>query len=111
MKKSPLQIVKEQFGGKDKLVEQLVGTVERRQGEKDEEFKARLTAASNQKLLRLAATQKRLVADFGSKEALLSAIVALKFPGKGDGDYKARIAKYHAAKLLDLHDSLKNRKA
>ena len=50
------------------------------------------------------------MADFGTKEALLNAIIALKFPGKGDGDYKARIAKHNAARLLDLHDSLKNRK-
>ena len=50
--KTPLLQVKEQHGGKEKLVDKLLGLLERGEESKDE-FRLRLLGASNAKLLRL----------------------------------------------------------
>lgn len=107
-KQSPLQIVKEKFGSKEKLVDQLVGTLERNEGESDEDFRARLLSVSNKKLLRLHKTQAA-VTELGGKDSMINKIVALKFPGKGDQDYRAKLATLRITRLLDMHTSLARR--
>ncbi len=109
-KQSPLQIVKEKFGSKEKLVEALVNTLEKNDGESAEDFQARLLSVSNKKLLRLHATQERVSSEFGNKETLVDKIVALKFD-KPNADYKAKLMKYRVTRLLDLHTSFARKKA
>ena len=51
-KKAPLAQVNDQFGGKEKLVDKLMGMLDRGEESKDE-LRTRLLAAANSKLLRL----------------------------------------------------------
>ena len=50
---TPLHTVKEKFGSKAKLVEQLVGLVQRQTDESDAELTERLMRVSNRKLITL----------------------------------------------------------
>jgi hypothetical protein len=104
---SPLQIVKRDFGSKDALVEKLVDRVERYDDESSDDFRRRLRAVSNRKLLRLNAASDRLERDFTNKEGLVAAIVGLQAKGKGDGDRGAALSTQRVTRLLDLHDSTK----
>ena len=105
MKTSPIQQVKADFGDKAKLVSavQALATdalwLDRLNPEKG------LAKVSNTKLLRLHAALSRVKEQFGSREALIGAVIAL---GKRSGDegYKTRLAGYPVPRLLDLHDSL-----
>lgn len=106
---SPLQRVKRDFGTKEALVDQLVDRAERYDDESSDDFRGRLRRVSNKKLLRLHAVTQRLASDFGGKDALVDAIATLKFPGKGDPDFRASIVGFRASRLLDLHDSLKKK--
>ena len=52
-KKSPLGEVKGNFQAKEKLVEKLLASAKKREGESKDEFKKRLLKVSNSKLLKL----------------------------------------------------------
>ena len=72
-KKTPLQQVKDEHGGKDKLVDKVLGVIER--GEEDAaELKARLQKASNKKLLRMMAVGNAIKEKYGSAEKLAGAV-------------------------------------
>lgn len=102
-KKSPLQQVKEQFGSKKALADQLIPVLDRtRAGESDEDFARRIQAASNKQLLRMFAVEKAVKDQFGSRDGLIDAIVKAKF-GKENADYRNALAKNTKARLLDLH--------
>ncbi|MBI3074573.1 MAG: hypothetical protein HYY84_20865 [Deltaproteobacteria bacterium] len=100
-KKTPVQIVRERFGSKEKLVGELVGTLERPEGESDEDFKARLLRVTNAQLLRLHAVETRVREQFGSKEKLADAVYAQRRKGKADKDFRARLSGLRNAQLLD----------
>ena len=51
--KNPLARVKEEFGGKDKLVDKIVGVLETSEDESKDELRKRLLGVSNTKLIRL----------------------------------------------------------
>lgn len=105
MKTSPLQQVKGNFGDKAKLVSavQSLATdalwLDRVNPDKG------LGKVSNAKLLRLHAALTRAKDQFGSRDALVGAVLALGKRAKDDG-YKARLSAYPVPRLLDLHDSL-----
>lgn len=105
MKTSPTQQVKAAFGEKAKLVSavQSLATdalwLDRVNPEKG------LSRISNTKLLRLHGHLSRAKEQFGSRDALIGAILTLSRRGKDDG-YKAHLAGYPVPRLLDLHDSL-----
>jgi hypothetical protein len=109
MKKTPLQLVKEQFGDKQKLVEavQKLAT--------DDLWLDRVNDAkglervSNQKLLRLHASLSQAKEKFGSRDKLIGAILELEKRVKDDG-FKARLAKYPLPRLLDLHGAAARRR-
>ena len=105
MSKSPLTQVREQFGSKKELAAKLLTLLDRHDGETESEFAARIQGASNKQLLRLQAVEEKVKSAFGGKDALVDAIVALKF-GKPNADYKAKLSTFTKAKLLDLHTSL-----
>ena len=102
-KKSPLQQVKEQFGTKKALADQLIPVIDRlNPNESDADFARRIQAASNKQLLRLHAVEQTVKERFGSRDALIDAIVQAKF-GKANADYRQSLTKYTKVRLLDLH--------
>src|SRR5215472_1675202 len=102
MKKAPLSRVNDEFGGKGKLVDQIVSVVERGDEDKDS-LRKRLAAASNSKLLRLLRVAQG-VKELGGRDKLVEAILAQHKSGK-DKDFRARLLAYTPARLLDLYHS------
>jgi hypothetical protein len=105
--KSPLQVVNEQHGGKEKLVDKLVGLIERGEMEADD-LKQRLKTASNAKLLRLLSISETLKDKYGSKEKLSQAVAQALGRAK-DADYVKKLGTLSAGKLLDMAQSLARR--
>lgn len=101
MKKSPLMMVKEQFGSKDKLVDKLLSMVERGEDSK-EEFKERLTSMSNKKLLRLHECHVVLKEKFGGKDKLVDSLLGLMKRSK-DNDYGTKLKTLTPVRLLALY--------
>jgi hypothetical protein len=103
-KKTPLQVVNEDHGGKTKLVDKIVGLIERGEEEKDS-LKARLLKASNKKLLRIASVSSTIREKYGSTEKLVDS-VAQSLNRAKDSDFVKRLAANTPARLLDLARSL-----
>ena len=102
---TPLHTVKEKFGSKAKLVEQLVGLVQRQTDEGDAELTERLMRVSNRKLITLHEREQALKASFGSREKLVSALV-LKTLGRNDADLEAKLGQYSTGRLLSMSRGL-----
>jgi hypothetical protein len=102
-KKTPLQQVNDQHGGKEKLVDKLLGLLERGEEAKDD-LRARLLTASNAKLLRLHEVANEIKGRFGSKEKLVEAILALMNRVK-DVDYRDKLLTLTPNRLMDLYRS------
>lgn len=108
MKKSPLILVKDQFGSKDKLVDALIALPESvfDRGEDDKDaFRKRLLGAANAKLLRLHKTGKAVSDRWGSKEKLVDAILDLRKRGK-DQDFRNKLSTLPIGKLFDQVSAL-----
>ncbi len=103
----PLQQVKDQHGGKEKLVDKLLGLVDRGEESKDE-LRTRLLSASNAKLLRLFAVVTELKEKFGGKDKLVEAILGLMNRVK-DNDYREKLMSLSPTRLLDLYRSRQRR--
>lgn len=101
VKKTPLQLVNELHGGKEKLVDKLLGVLERGEEPKDE-LRSRLLGAANSKLLRLYNVAAEIKERFGSKEKLVDSILGLMKRAK-DGDYREKLLTLTNTKLLHLH--------
>ncbi len=99
-KQTPLQVVNDVYGGKDKLVDQLAGLLERGD-ESKADLTARLRAAPNSKLLRLQAVMTEVKDRFGSKAGLVDSILALMNRAK-DEDYKEKLLDHSPTRLLDM---------
>lgn len=104
-KKTPLQQVNEEHGGKAKLVDKLVGLID---GDDKDSLKGRLAAASNQKLLRLLKVSETVKSKFGSPDKLAEAVAGQLGRAK-DSDYVKKLGAYTPAKLLDMAQSLTRR--
>lgn len=104
--KSPLAQVKDEFGGKDKLVDKIVGLLDGGDEPKDD-LRRRLLGAANGKLIRLhrIATE---VKQIGGKEKL-AATAAGELGRSKDKDYVAKLETYSSGRLLDLLGSAKRR--
>jgi hypothetical protein len=99
--RTPLQQVNDEHGGKEKLVDKLLGLVERGEEAKDD-FRARMLTSSNSKLLRLYAVSSEIKDKFGSKEKLVDALLALAGRTK-DVDYREKLLGFSPSKLLDVY--------
>lgn len=109
-RKSPLAIVKEKFGDKDKLVEAVKAfmtddlwvkrTAQDRGKERGIEY------VSNAKLLRLHATFSEVKEKFGTREQLVTAILDLEKRAK-DAGYKKRLDAHPVPRLYDMYKSAK----
>ena len=99
LKKSPLARVKDDFGGKDKLVDKLVGLVDAGEESKDE-LRKRLLGAANSKLLRLHVVATK-VKQQGGHDKLAAAAAASVGHGK-DKDYVAKLETFSNGRLVDM---------
>ncbi len=106
--KTPLAIVKDKFGDKEKLV----AAVEKFTG--DDLWVARtnkdkgLAHVSNAKLLRLHATFSEVKEKFGTREKLIDAILELEKRTK-DAGYRQRLSAWPVPRLYDTYRSMQKR--
>lgn len=103
-KKTPLQIVKDQYGSKDKLVDAVVALVERDEGESEDEHRKRLKYVSNAKLLHLVGLAESAKA-LGGREGMIAKVLELKGQPK-DHEYSDRLKRLELGRLVDLTQGL-----
>jgi hypothetical protein len=103
---SPLARVKEEFGGKDKLVDKLVGLVDAGDESKDD-LRKRLLGAANSKLLRLHIVASK-VKEQGGHDKLAAAAASGVGHGK-DKDYVAKLESFSNGRLVDMLDAAERR--
>ena len=97
---SPLARVKEEFGGKDKLVDKIVGLLGSTGDEPKDELRKRLLGAANRKLIRLHEVAASLKQHGGHDKLADAAAVGL---GRGkDKDYVTKLTTYSSGRLLDM---------
>jgi hypothetical protein len=101
MSKSPLQIVNEKYGSKEKLVEELAGLVEKQADEEKADVVKRLGGVSNAKLLRLRERMNRFAEFRSQKSALIEMVVGNAKRDKDPG-FKARVGQHTVGALLDI---------
>ena len=106
MKLSPLAEVKEKFGSRDELIKVVMGKIERPDGMSDAAFEKKVRTISNRKLLKLNAAHEDMMKRFGSKDALVDAIIAIECPKKVDTVRRAHLMTLRIAQLLDRHKGL-----
>ncbi|MFH1131612.1 MAG: hypothetical protein V1754_09765 [Pseudomonadota bacterium] len=100
-KKTPLQQVNEVHGGKEKLVDKIVGLIDRGK-ESKEEFRKRLLGAANTKLLHIHDVMTEMKEKFGDKSKLVEALLALANRTK-DVDFRQKLSDHSPSWLLALH--------
>jgi hypothetical protein len=99
LKKSPLSRVKDEFGGKDKLVDKIVGVLDSGDESKDD-LRKRLLGVANRKLVRLHATATRTKQEGGHDK--LAASAAEKLGRAKDKDYVAKLETFSNGRLVDM---------
>ncbi len=105
--KSPVAIVNETFGAKDKLVDKLVGLLDRGDESKDD-LRKRLSTAANSKLLRLHQVATTVKEKWGSHDALVEHVAKALGRSK-DKPFVERLAAYSDARLVDLAQATERR--
>lgn len=106
--KSPLVRVNDEFGGKDKLVDRIVGLIPAGD-EPKEELRKRLLGAANRKLIRLLGVAGTVKDKFGSRDKLVDATAAAVGRTK-DQDYVEKMGGFSTGRLLDIYRSAERRK-
>jgi hypothetical protein len=106
--KSPVTLVKERFGDKEKLVAavQELATKDLWLDRVNEE--KGLARVSNQKLLKLHAALSAAKKEFGSRAKLIDAILGFESRAK-DAGLKGRLEAYSLPRLLDTHRAASRR--
>ena len=99
LKKSPLSRVKDEFGGKDKLVDKIVGILDAGDLSKDD-LRKKLLGVANGKLIRLHAVATRTKEAGGHDK--LAATIADKLKRGKDKDYVNKLGEYSNGRLLDM---------
>jgi hypothetical protein len=107
--KSPLARVKEEFGGKDKLVDKIVGIVGVDAGESKDELRKRLLGAANSKLIRIHTVATAATTEYGGRDGLVS-VAADAAKKTKDKDYVEKLTSFSTAKLLDMVQAAQRRK-
>lgn len=102
MKKAPLQQVKDRFGSKEKLVEEILGLLKRGESSKDD-VKTTLRTQSNSKLLTLHKRETRM-RELGGREKLTESILQARMgkEKKEDRDYRKHLENFSTGQLLTL---------
>jgi hypothetical protein len=99
LKKSPLSRVKDEFGGKDKLVDKIVGILDSGDLSKDD-LRKKLLGVANGKLIRLHTVATRTKEAGGHDK--LAATTADKLKRGKDKDYVNKLGEYSNGRLLDI---------
>ena len=99
LKKSPLSRVKDEFGGKDKLVDKIVGVLDAGDLSKDD-LRKKLLGVANGKLIRLHTVATRTKEAGGHDK--LAATIADKLKRGKDKDYVNKLGEYSNGRLLDM---------
>ncbi|HEX3903560.1 MAG TPA: hypothetical protein VH853_11975 [Polyangia bacterium] len=99
LKKSPLSRVKDEFGGKDKLVDKIVGILDAGDLSKDD-LRKKLLGVANGKLIRLHSVATRTKAAGGHDK--LAAATAEQLKRGKDKDYVNKLGEYSNGRLLDM---------
>jgi hypothetical protein len=99
LKKSPLSRVKDEFGGKDKLVDKIVGILDAGDLSKDD-LRKKLLGVANGKLIRLHTVATRTKEAGGHDK--LAASTAEKLKRGKDKDYVNKLGEYSNGRLLDM---------
>jgi hypothetical protein len=97
---SPLARVKEEFGGKDKLVDKIVSLLGSTGDEPKDELRKRLLGAANRKLIRLHEVATSLK-QHGGHDKLADAAAAGIGRSK-DKDYVQKLNSFSSGRLLDM---------
>jgi hypothetical protein len=108
LKKTPLARVKDEFGGKDKLVDKIVGALDSGDESRDD-LRKRLLGVSNTKLIRLHSVATKTKAAGGHDK--LATETAEKLGRSKDKDYVAKLGTLSNARLLDIQGTVKAPKA
>jgi hypothetical protein len=106
LKTGPLARVKEEFGGKDKLVDKIVGVLDSGDESKDE-LRKRLLGVSNTKLIRLFSVATKTKQAGGHDKLVAS--TAEKLNRSKDKDYVAKLEDYSNGRLLDVLSAAERR--
>jgi len=108
--KSPLAVVKEKFGDKDKLVEAVKAFMNDdlwlKRTSEDRGKDRGIDYVSNAKLLKLHATFSEVKEKFGTRGKLIDALLELEKRSK-DAGYQKRLETYPVPRLYDLYKSAK----
>ena len=99
LKKSPLSRVKDEFGGKDKLVDKIVGILDAGDLSRDD-LRKKLLGVANGKLIRLHTVATRTKEAGGHDK--LAATTADKLKRGKDKDYVNKLGEYSNGRLLDM---------
>jgi hypothetical protein len=105
VKQSPLARVKEEFGGKDKLVDKIVGVLD--SDESKDELRKRLLGVANSKLIRLFSVATKTKQAGGHDKLVAS--TAEKLNRAKDKDYVAKLGEYSDGRLLDTLQAAERR--
>src|SRR5262245_45239338 len=108
LNQSPLARVKDEFGGKDKLVDKIVGVLDSGDESKDE-LRKRLLGVSNTKLIRLFSVATK-TKQAGGHDKLVAA-TAEKLNRAKDKDFVEKLDEYSNGRLLDVLQSAERRSA
>jgi hypothetical protein len=104
---NPLARVKQEFGGKDKLVDKIVGLIDVGDESKDD-LRKRLLGAANSKLIRLHAVAARVKQQGGHDKLVAAAAESL---GRSkDKDYVEKLSTFPDTRLLDILQAAERRK-
>ena len=100
-KRTPKQIVQQQFGGREQLVSALLPLLE----DDSADVQRRLRGATNEKLLALHSAASEVRTRFQSKQNLVAEIAKKKFAERGQPEklFIEKISKLSVKRLLDLH--------
>jgi hypothetical protein len=99
-KPTPLNQVKDKFGGKTDLVEKIVALVEPKGDESSDAHKRRLKNVSNKKLLHLLALGEK-VKSLGGRDAIVKRILELRGQSK-DHEYGDKLKRVPLGKIVDV---------
>jgi hypothetical protein len=103
---SPLARVKQEFGGKDKLVDKIVSLIDAGDESKDD-LRKRLLGAANGKLIRLHAVATRVKQQGGHDKLVAAAAESL---GRTkDKDYVEKLSTFPDTRLLDILQAAERR--
>jgi hypothetical protein len=108
LKQGPLARVKDEFGGKDKLVDKIVGILDAGDESKDE-LRKRLLGVANTKLIRMFSVATR-TKQAGGHDKLVAATAEKLSRGK-DKDYVAKLEEFSNGRLLDMLGAAEGRSA